>query len=374
MMHRRDWLKMTALMAGGTLIKTNTYARQTGCWEAPTETALDDMILLGSNENPYGPGPRSMALMQEAIQKGNRYPYTAGLKEKIAQRHKVSPDQVVLGAGSSELLGISALMLARRAGATTNFVAAKPTFFVFPDMAARLGARRIDVALTDDKVHDLGKMAAAVDTNTCAVYVCNPNNPTGTKLAYTDLEGFIKEITKTTTAVVDEVYHDFIEDPSLIPLTATNPRLIVIRSFSKVFGLAGMRVGYAIAHPDTAKQLATCTTLPGFTLSQPAVAAAIGALEDTYFYKMSLERNLEAKAVLTRYLDKTGIRHIPSYANIVYFSLNGFDKTYLEQIKARRIIVREVIEDSGQRWCRASIGKPEEMGLFVKALQEVRVG
>jgi histidinol-phosphate aminotransferase len=373
-MHRRDWLKMTALMTGSALITNSAYARQTGCWEALAETVPDDMILLGSNENPYGPGPRSIALMQEAMRQGNRYPYTVALKEKIAQRHKVSPDQVMLGAGSSELLGLSALTLARRATATNNFIAAKPTFFVFPDMAARLGARRIDVPLTDDKVHDLAKMAAAVDANTCAVYVCNPNNPTGTKLIYNELEGFIKEITKTTTAVVDEVYHDFIDDPSLIPETATNPRLIVIRSFSKVFGLAGMRVGYAIAHPDMIKQLAACTTLPGFTLSQPTVAAALGALEDTYFYKMSLEKNQEAKAVLTRYLDRANIRHIPSYANLVYFSLDGFDKTYLEQIKARRIIVREVIEDSGQRWCRASIGKPEEMALLVKAIQAVRVG
>lgn len=366
-MNRRTWLKFSALLTASAYVGT-AYAEQTGC-RLPISDLPNDWLRLGSNENPYGCSPKAMQAMQAALKECNRYPNYDLLIQKIADYHGVAKEQVFLTAGSSEALALSAVAFARNA--SQNIVTAKPTFNVFPDVAERMGIKRIDVPLTAEKVIDLNRMAAAVNKQTAAVYVCNPNNPTGTKLETEVLHGFVKDISKKTAVVIDEVYHDFIDAPSLIPATANNPNLVIIRSFSKVYGLAGMRIGYAIAHADTVKKMQALISRPGITVSQAGLAAAVAALDDRDFVQMYLEKNRESRQVLYDYLKAAGIRYIPSYANLVYFSLEGFPPTYLKDMQARKVIVREV-DDYGQRWCRVSMGTPEEMQRFTEILKTVR--
>ncbi|MCS6967601.1 MAG: histidinol-phosphate transaminase [Cytophagales bacterium] len=367
-MNRRNWLKISALLGVSTYLGTS-YAAQTGCWSPAFSDLPQEWLRLGSNENPYGCSPKVMQAMQAALKECNRYPNFDLLLQKLSDYHQIAKEQICITAGSSEALALAAIAFARNK--RENIITAKPTFNVFPDIAERLGTKRIDVPLTAEKVIDLHAMAAAVNKRTAAVYVCNPNNPTGSKLETETLHNFVRTISQKTTVVVDEVYHDFIEAPSLIAQTANNPRLVVIRSFSKVYGLAGMRIGYAVAHPDTIKKMTALIARPGICISQAGVAGAIAALEDRDFVRMSVEKNRESQEILYAYLRQAGIRYIPSYANLVYFSLEGFPKTYLEDMKARKVIVRE-IDDYGQRWCRVSMGSPEEMKRFVEILKSMR--
>jgi histidinol-phosphate aminotransferase len=366
-MNRRNWLKISALLTASAYTGT-AYAMQTGCYQ-PLSDWPKDWLRLGSNENPYGTSPKVMEAMQAALKECNRYPNFDLLTQKIAAHHQVSTEQVAITAGSSEALALAAITFARHT--SQNIVTAKPTFNVFPDVAERLGVKRIDVPLTTEKVIDLHKMAGAVTSETAAVYVCNPNNPTGTKLETDALHSFVRELSKRTIVVVDEVYHDFIDAPSLIPMTANNPNVVIIRSFSKVYGLAGMRIGYAIAHADTVKKMMAMVSRPGITISQAGQAAAVAALDDQAFVRMSVTKNKESQQVLYNYLKEANIRYIPSYANLVYFSLDGFAKTYVKDMQARKVIIRE-IEDYGQRWCRVSMGSPDEMQQFVDILKTMR--
>lgn len=366
-MNRRNWLKISALLTASAYTGT-AYAMQTGCYQ-PLSDLPKDLLRLGSNENPYGTSVKAMEAMQAALKECNRYPNFDLLTQKVAAHHQVSAEQVCITAGSSEALAIAAVAFARNT--SQNIVTAKPTFNVFPDVAERLGVKRIDVPLTAEKAIDLNKMAAAVTGETAAVYICNPNNPTGTKLETDALHSFVREMSKRTIVVVDEVYHDFIDAPSLIPMTASNPNVVIIRSFSKVYGLAGMRIGYAIAHSDTVKKMAAMVSRPGITISQAGQAAAVAALDDQAFVRMSVTKNKESQQVLYNYLKEANIRYIPSYANLVYFSLDGFAKTYVKDMQARKVILREV-DDYGQRWCRVSMGTPDEMRQFVDILKTMR--
>lgn len=363
-MNRRNWLKINGLLAGYGLANPS-YATQTGCGsitDFPSE-----YLRMGSNENPYGPSPQTVAAMQEAARMGNRYTDTNALKEKLAAKFGISPKNLILGAGSAEILGLMALAyFGQNKGA---LVAPKPTFFVLPNSVERLGSQVINVPLTSDKKHDLAKMASAITPNTKMVYVCNPNNPTGTKLDPAELRAFVEEISKTRIVAIDEVYHDFINEPSMIPLVQTNKNVIVARSFSKVYGLAGMRIGYGIAHPDTINNLSKYVSWAGNAISQVSLAAALAAMNDTDFFKMSIQKNEESKQMLYTFLREKKVDFIESYANCSVFSLDKFQPKLVETLEHEKKIVVRQIDDYGKLYCRVSTGKPEDMQQFLAALK-----
>jgi histidinol-phosphate aminotransferase len=202
------------------------------------------------------------------------------------------------------------------------------------------------------------------------IYICNPNNPTGTKLDPSVLKDFVENLSKKYIIAIDEVYHDFIDEPSLIPLAATNPNVIIARSFSKVYGLAGMRIGYGVAHPDTIKNMTKYVAWAGNAISQVTKAAALASLEDTGFVKMSLAKNEESKDILYEYLTKSGVEHYKSYTNCAYFSLDKFPKDFVKLMESKKVIVREV-NDYGKLFCRVSTGKPEEMRQFIDRIKSI---
>lgn len=367
-MNRRDWLKTSALIAG-TSTFNKSYAAQTGCATGLSNDVPSGIIRLGWNENPYGPSEKVMEALKEGLKSANRYADANLLRSAIAKHHGVSPDQIHIGAGSANIL--TNIALAYFKSPTENIVSAKPTFFILPEAVAMVGSQKIEVPLTSDKKHDLSKMASLSSENTKVIYICNPNNPTGTKLPHDDLKSFVEEMSKSKIMAVDEVYHDFIDDPSLIPLTETNKNIIIVRSFSKVYGLAGMRIGYAVAHPSTINHLQRFSSASALLLNQPVILAGEAALKDQDFVKMYLKKNEECKTLLSDYLTTEKIDFYPSFANLMYFSLDQFPKDFLAKMQAKKIIVREV-DDYGKRFCRVSMSKPEEIQLFIDALKVIR--
>jgi histidinol-phosphate aminotransferase len=363
-MNRRNWLKISGLLAGSSLINP-TYANGTDC-SIPLDFP-SEFLRMGSNENPYGPSPMTIQAMQDAAKMGNRYTDTYPLKEKLAEKFGIAQNNIILGAGSADILGLIAIAYFSQSKA--SLVAAKPTFFVLPNSVERLGSQVINVPLTADKKHDLQKMASAIAPDTKVVYVCNPNNPTGTKLDPSELRAFVEEISKNRIVAIDEVYHDFINEPSMIPLVQNNKNVIVARSFSKVYGLAGMRIGYGIAHSDTINYLSKYVAWAGNAISQVSLAAALGAMNDKEFFKMSLQKNEESKQLLYAFLRDKKVDFIKSYANCSVFSLDKFPKNLVNALeKDHKIIVRQV-DDYGKMYCRVSTGKPEDMQQFLAAVK-----
>ncbi len=364
-MNRRNWLKISGLLAGSSLLNS-TYAAETGCLldvDFPSE-----YLRMGSNENPYGPSASTMQAMQEAIKMGNRYTDPYPLKQKLAQKFNISANNIILGAGSAEILGLVAL--AYFSQSKGSLIAAKPTFFVLPNAVEKLGSQVINIPLTTDKKHDLQAMAAAIKPDTKVVYVCNPNNPTGTKLKPDDLRAFVEEISKKYIVAIDEVYHDFINEPSMIPLVQTNKNVIVARSFSKVYGLAGMRVGFGIAHPDTINYLSNYVAWAGNAISQVSLAAAMAAMNDTDFFKMSLQKNEESRQMLYTFLKDKKVDFIESHANCSVFSLDKFPQNLIKTLETEKKIIVRQVDDYGKLYCRISTGKPEDMQQFLGALKE----
>lgn len=362
-MNRRNWLKISSLIASGSFLNQSYAHNQVGCTlpDFPSE-----YLRMGSNENPYGPSPMALAAMQNALQMGNRYPDTYPLKEKIAAKFGLTPQHILLGAGSAEILGLIALAYFSKGQG--SLVAPKPTFFVLLNTAERLGARLINVPLTTDKKHDLEAMAKAIESDTKLIYICNPNNPTGTKLPPDQLRAFVEEISKKYVVAIDEVYHDFINEPSMIPLVANNKNVIVARSFSKVYGLAGMRVGFGVAHPETLAYLSKFVAWPGNAISQVTNAAAMASLDDVEFVRMSLQKNEESKQMLYQFLKSKGINYTPSFTNCSYFELDSkLPTNFVKRMEEEKKVVVREYNDYGKLYCRVSTGKPEDMQQFIAA-------
>jgi histidinol-phosphate aminotransferase len=367
-MDRRNFIRLGGAAASLPFISfPHTFENGTAC-ENIYNASNPTMLKLGSNENPYGPSPAAIEAMKNALSEGNRYVQTNDLREKIANIKGIAPENIIVGAGSSEILGLS--VMAGYKGGSDTLVTSNPTFFVLPTMYERLGGKVIRVPLNADKKYDLERMGSAITADTKMIYICNPNNPTGTKLFPSLLKAFVEDVSKQCMVVIDEVYHDFITDPSLITLAATNKNVIVARSFSKVYGLAGMRIGYGVSHPDTIAEMLKYVAWGGNAISQPSKAAVMASLDDTAFVKMTLEKNEASKKILYDFLTKSNIEYINSYANCSYFSLDKFPKNYIEMMESKNVIVRKV-DDYGKAYCRVSTGKPEEMTAFITILGEM---
>ncbi|HEU5292362.1 MAG TPA: histidinol-phosphate transaminase [Cyclobacteriaceae bacterium] len=374
---RRDWFKSSFTLGAGLAL---TPALVNELMAAPVSRAerlhgiypelRDGTVRLGSNENPYGPSPMARKAIQERITMGNRYVYdeSAELKKLIAAKEGVAPENIMLGCGSSEILCLAGLGVQLEGGAVLS---AYPVFRLLMDYAVKFNARWDQVDLDDKLVHDLDKLAAAVKPDTKLVFVVNPNNPTGTLVDPQKLKNFCVEVSKKSTVFVDEAYIEFLEpgqQNSMVELVKAGNNVIVSRTFSKVYGLAGSRVGYAIAHPDLIRKM-TKYQMWG-TMNQFGVAAAKATLADEDFVKMTRKRNAEAREHLNKYLDSKKWFYGKSVANVVLFPAPKSGKQILEETEKKGFQIR-VWDYQGKEWCRVSIGTLEEMKGFTKAFDEV---
>jgi histidinol-phosphate aminotransferase len=329
----------------------------------------DNIVKLASNENPLGMPESARAAIGAALAELGRYPDSNGFELKAALSRKlgVPADWITLGNGSNDILeGAAAVMLAPG----RSCVYAQHSFAVYPLATMARGARSIVVPARDFG-HDLGAMLAAIDADTRLVFVANPNNPTGTFVGADRMAEFLGRVPPRVVVVLDEAYNEYLppeqRHPS-IDWVRRYPNLLVSRSFSKAYGLAGLRVGYGVAQPELT-DLLNRVRQP-FNCNSLAQAAAVAALADEAFVARSVEVNRQGMAQVTAAFDALGLRHLPSFGNFVLVQVGDGAAVYQGLLK-RGVIVRPVANYGLPQWLRVTIGLTEENEKFIVALREV---
>lgn len=377
MQNRREWLKslvalgatapLAASMVGELMASPVSEAeRLYGIFPQSNKK----LILLGSNENPYGPSASARKAITDSIMEGNRYAHgnARDLRNYIAAKEGVDPEYVLMGSGSSELLCLAGMSVGLEGGAVLS---AFPTFRLLMDYAAKFNSRWDRVNLDEHMVHNLDAMMSAIKPDTKMIFVVNPNNPTGTVLNADKLKSFCIEASKRAIVFMDEAYIEFLEPSerkSMVELVKQGHNVIVSRTFSKIYGLAGLRVGYLIAKPDLFKGMAD-RQIWGNN-NQAGIAAARASYGDEEFMSFTRKKNAEARAHLFQYLDSKKISYGKSQANVVFFPAPKDGKHILEQTEKKGFQIR-VWDYDNREWCRVSIGTLEEMKQFTKAFDEV---
>lgn len=330
--------------------------------------AEESIVKLASNENPLGMSVRARDAAIAAIGEISRYPDGGAfaLKKALCARFGVKPEQLVIGNGSNDILELaSQAFLAPGLSA----VYSRHAFAVYPLATNARGARGIEVAAKNFG-HDLDAMAAAIEPQTRVVFIANPNNPTGTFVPGAELEAFLARVPRHVLVVLDEAYTEYLAPEQRydsIAWLARFPNLLVSRTFSKAYGLAGLRVGYAIAHPEVA-DLMNRVRQP-FNVSSVALAAAEAALDDDEFLARSAEVNRRGMVQLVAAFRELGLEWIPSAGNFVTFKVGdaiGVNQALLRQ----GVIVRPIAAYGMPHWLRVSIGLPEENARFIEALRQ----
>jgi len=329
--------------------------------------AEKDIVKLASNENPHGIGPRTRAAIERSLGDIARYPDGNGfeLKAALSRRYGVDAAQIVLGNGSNDVLELVALAFL---GPGRAAVLSQHAFAVYPLATQARGARAI-VVPAKNYGHDLEAMARAVDEETCVVWVANPNNPTGTLAAPEALEAFVRRIPERVIVVIDEAYNEYMPADlrsDTVKWLKRHPNLVLTRTFSKAYGLAGLRVGYALAHPSVADVMNRVRQ--PFNVNSVALAAATAALEDMEFVAKSFAENLQGLRQLREGAQSLGLEFIPSYGNFLTIRVGKAQEVY-KRLLRRGVIVRPV--GGGYQLpehLRVTVGTAAENDKFLSAL------
>lgn len=363
-MERRQALKQSALAIAAFTFSRDLFAREMDQQLAGRDYA--EFIRLGSNENPHGPSASARKAMMDAVNGSNRYPWetTAQLREKIGKRYDLAKENVVIGAGSSELLGVVSSLCALNKG---NAVTPDPTFRLWIPAAKKAGLDVKLVPLTSAKVTDLPAMFDRIDSNTRMVYICNPNNPTGSIIPAAELEAFIKKVPSKVMILLDEAYTEFSDEPSMAKHVNAHPNLVVAKTFSKVYGMAGARIGFALAHPDTVKQMNDMQPWANAGAGAVALAGAMAVVQDDEFIAYCKSENAKARKIFTDCLTKNNIKFIPSHTSFVYFDASGSGKDVKKLLEANQIMGARAFEENSP-WLRLSIGTVDEMKKVAQVL------
>jgi histidinol-phosphate aminotransferase len=337
--------------------------------ELERELGIRSSIKLASNENPLGPSPRAIEAMQEALGGTHRYPDGAcfALRSKLSAKLGVAENQLVFGCGGDEILE---LVAKTSIGPGDEVVYGWPSFAMYPIVIQGFGASGIAVPLTANFEHDLEAMLAAVTEKTRMVILCNPNNPTGTSIGAAELASFVDKLPKNVLLMVDEAYFEFVrrsDYPELVPLLSERPGTLLLRTFSKIYGLAGMRIGYGICDAELASYLERARH--PFNVNRLAEVAALAALDDQEHVQRTRENNHAGIEYLTAELGRMGIETWPTDAN---FMLARTGAGVFDDLLRKGVIVRPMAGIGLTDHVRISIGLPEENERFIKCLSEIR--
>lgn len=384
-MNRRKWLKASALLTGGLPLVSGTLGSLAAA-AAPARTGLvhseslsdaeyfetappEIKARLSANENPFGPSEKAKKAIEEALSTSYQYPfmYSRQLEDKISEFEGLQQGMVMTAAGSSPLLLAAALYYSKNGG---TIISGDPSYDDLPSHAKAVGAKLVKVPLTPDFKLDLDAMEKAVDASTTLVYICNPNNPTGTVLDTDKLKSFCERVSKKVPLFIDEAYIDYMPDPqatTLIDGVKKGQNLIVARTFSKLYGFAGLRVGYVVSQPDILKNLHLYTT-GSMAISAPSLRAALVAYQDKEFMQDALRKTFASRDFLYKTLKEEGYEAIPSSANFVMFPLKMEGQRFLQEMQKKGVSVRHW-KFVGKDWCRVSIGRMDEMQAFADAFR-----
>ena len=328
------------------------------------------VVRLSSNENPYGPSPAALRAMTEAFGLAWRYPDEHGeaLAGEVAKLHGVTDKQVILGSGSGEILKLAA---AAFTGPSRGLIVADPTFEAVVHHATAARAEVSKVPLTPDYRHDLQKMLAAAGASAGLVYVCNPNNPTASITPKEEVRAFLSKAPRETVVLVDEAYHHYVESAdyeSVAPLVAEHPNLVVARTFSKIYGMAGLRCGYCVAPSPLVERMRAQQAWDSVNIM--AIAAALASLRDAAQVSEGRRRNAEVKRYVYAELDRLGLKYIPSAANFLMFDMRSEVKPFIEGMKQRGVEVGRFFPALPTHM-RVTVGTRDQMQAFLAAFREV---
>ena len=385
--NRRNWIKSGAFMAGsaaffsGALTKLSAMPVKAKHVLFGKEHLTDEQVILqgppvmkarlSANENPFGPSPAAKKAMTEAMESCYQYPFmkTRELTGKIAQYEGVQQNNILMDAGSSPLLHAAAMFYGKNGA---EIITGDPSYNDLAGTASNLGSKIIKVPLTADYKLDLDAMEAKVTASTGLVYICNPNNPTATIVDTAKLKGFCERVSKKAVVFIDEAYIDYLPDPqaaSMMSLVKSSQNVIVARTFSKLYGFAGLRCGYVVAQPDTIKNLSGYAT-GMMSLAATTVAAAAAAYQEKEFLTDALKKTMASKQFLYDLLKKEGYTYIPSSANFVMFPINMDGQRFSQEMNNRGVSIR-TWKFNGKDWCRVSIGRMDEMQAFADAFKQI---
>ncbi|MEI7730288.1 MAG: histidinol-phosphate transaminase [Verrucomicrobiota bacterium] len=361
----------TGLALNNSLASLPVYQPGRPIEEVARELGLpaDDIIKLASNENPLGPSPKAVKAMCQAAAKVNLYPDGSAfyLKQKLARKLGVAPENLILGNGSNEIIEMVGHALLEPG---TEVVMSQYCFLVYPIVAKLFGAKVVTVP-AKNLGHDLSAMLAAVTPQTRVMFVANPNNPTGTLATRKDLERLVKELPPHVLLAMDEAYIEFLEDPvDFAPLIASGkrPNLLLMRTFSKILGLAGLRMGYGIGHPDFIAALEKIRQ--PFNTNSIAQAGALAALDDAAHVRKTRANNLKGLAVYEQAFRKLGLDYVPSGGNFILVKV-GEGQHVFQALQKLGVIVRPMGGYQLPEWVRISVGTPAENKRCLVALKQV---
>ncbi len=331
-------------------------------------------VRLNANENPLGPSPSARQAIIDGIADSNRYPFTGvpPLLERLAAKHKVAAENVVVGTGSTEILQMTVQAFGRFG---SKFVIADPTFEDVPGYAVPWDLDTVKVPLRSDWAHDIDAMkrSAAKTIGPVVVYICNPNNPTATLTPSVEVDAWIRSAPENIYFLVDEAYYEFAqhatEYSSAIKWIHTNPRVVVARTFSKIYGMAGMRLGYALAHPMTASLLRSMACDNG--ANHLAIVAAMASLDDDAHVARSIDTNERSRRILHGVLDDLDLEYLPSYTNFLMHRINGDLPEYITRMADAGFNVGRPFPPMLE-YNRVSFGSPEQMEEFGGVLRTFR--
>ena len=391
--NRRDWLKRGVLTAAGVMaspyLAQGAFSNRTIRLDAQgnlpytpffkeylpyaVDRPVELMAKLNANENPYGPSPMAVEAIVKYAGNGNRYAWKElyDLMDKIAVKEGVKQDNIMMGPGSSDLLEKTAMVFFQKGG---NIVSADPAYMSLIKVAEATGATWKAIPLKKDWSHDLAAMEAAIDSETKLVYICNPNNPTGSMTEHAELLDFCSRVSTKVPIFIDEAYLGFLEDAdkkSMVSLIAQGKNVIIARTFSKIQGMAGIRVGYVVAQPATL-EIIQAVTRGGMGISLPSIHGAMASMDDIEFQNKSRALNKECREYVYENLKRMGFEYIPSSTSFIIFPIEMEGKGFLEKMTALGVGVR-AFDIMGKNWCRVSMGTMDEMKLFTAALEKVLV-
>jgi histidinol-phosphate aminotransferase len=338
--------------------------------ELERELGISGSIKLASNENPLGPSPLAVQAITEKAPNLHRYPDGSGyyLKSKLSEKYGVPLDQIILGNGSNELIE---LIIRTFLSPGEHVVQAFPTFLVYEKIVKGAGGRMTSVPLLNLRV-DLDKMEAALTPETKVVFICNPNNPTGSVLSSDEMRDFLQRIPGDIIVALDEAYIEFVVDKEAaqgLDLLPDHPMLFVLRTFSKLYGLAGLRIGYGFASEKLVDYMNRVRQ--PFNANSLAQAAATAALDDSDFVAKTLKMIREGLYYLYRELEDMGLEYVPSQTNFFLIKVPQGGKKIFEQMMRQGVIVRAMDAYALPDYIRINAGLPEENERFIKTLRTI---
>lgn len=382
--NRRSWIKQT-LAAGGALtgvaMASDLFGRPalglspynkmavTEDYQIVLQNREELKARLLANENPWGPSKKAVAAIAESAVKGNRYVYSSSRKmlDVLAAKEGVTAEHLLLSAGSTDILEKTAFALCMKGG---NVVSADPSYLSLIRTAQAIGATWKNIPLRSDYAHDLDAMEKSIDADTKLVYICNPNNPTGTLTPAKDIMAFCRKVNSKVPVFIDEAYLELMEKPeSVVGLINEGYDVIVCRTFSKVHGMAGLRIGYMVAKPERIKMIQKLVRTE-MGISVTSLEGALASIADTDFQEFTRKNNKAGRDYVFTELKKAGFNPIPSQTNFILFPIQMPTKDLLEKMMAKGVGIRG-FDILGKPYARVSMGTMEELKLFVKSINEI---